>query len=295
MTLGESITRLRTQKGWSQGDLADALDVSRQSISKWETDTSVPELEKLIRLSELFGVTLDALVRGDQAETQTENAAHAAPPQSAPTSPAPAVSHTRTVAGVILLCFGAAVFLLFLLLGGGLAGLFYAAPFLLCALVCFTAKRHVGLWCGWAVFISLDLYLRYATGLSWSQVFLTFRWEASWNYVRLAVAWAQFLGMLAMLLCTLRAYRALRLPVTKKRLVLLAAGWVIALAALPLLMDHVILPPLRGLWLSESRVFSLAFPVSLLYSYARLALITVLLVRSFAVWPTWREEKKGSQ
>ena len=295
MTLGESIALLRTQKGWSQGDLADALDVSRQSISKWETDTSVPELEKLIRLSELFGVTLDALVRGERAETQTENAAHAAPPQSAPTSPAPAVSHTHTVAGVILLCFGAAVFLLLLLLGGGLAGLFYAAPFLLCALVCFTAKRHVGLWCGWAVFISLDLYLRYATGLSWSTVFLTFRWEASWNYVRLAVAWAQFLGMLAMLLCTLSAYRALRLPVTKKRLVLLAAGWVIALAALPLLMDYVILPPLRGLWLSESRVYSLAFPVLLLYSYARLALITMLLVRSFAVWRTWREEKKGSQ
>ena len=295
MTLGESITRLRTQKGWSQGDLADALDVSRQSISKWETDTSVPELEKLLRLSELFGVTLDALVRGEQAETQTENAAHAAPPQSAPTSPAPAVSHTRTVAGVILLCFGAAVFLLFLLLGGGLAGLFYAAPFLLCALVCFTAKRHVGLWCGWAVFISLDLYLRYATGLSWSQVFLTFRWEASWNYVRLAVAWAQFLGMLAMLLCTLRAYRALRLPATKKRLDLLAGGWVIALAALPLLMDYVILPPLRELWPSGSRVFSLAFPVSLLYSYARLALITVLLVRSSAVWRTWRDENKGSQ
>ena len=294
MTLGESITRLRTQKGWSQGDLADALDVSRQSISKWETDTSVPELEKLLRLSELFGVTLDALVRGEQAETQTENAAHAAPPQSAPTSPAPAVSHTHTVAGVILLCFGAAVFLLLLLLGGGLASLFYAAPFLLCALVCFTAKRHVGLWCGWAVFISLDLYLRYATGLSWSQVFLTFRWEASWNYVRLAVAWAQFLGMLAMLLCTLRAYRALRLPVTKKRLDLLAGGWVIALAALPLLMDYAILPPLRELWPSGSR-FSLAFPVSLLYSYARLALITVLLVRSFAAWRTWREEKKGSQ
>ena len=294
MTLGESITLLRTQKGWSQGDLADALDVSRQSISKWETDTSVPELEKLIRLSELFGVTLDALVRGEQAEIQTETAAHAAPPQSAPTSPAPAVSHTHTVAGVILLCFGAAVFLLLLLLGGGLASLFYAAPFLLCALVCFTAKRHVGLWCGWAVFISLDLYLRYATGLSWSQVFLTFRWEASWNYVRLAVAWAQFLGMLAMLLCTLRAYRALRLPATKKRLDLLAGGWVIALAALPLLMDYAILPPLRELWPSGSR-FSLAFPVSLLYSYARFALITVLLVRSFAAWRTWRDEKKGSQ
>ena len=100
MTLGESIALLRTQKGWSQGDLADALDVSRQSISKWETDTSVPELEKLIRLSELFGVTLDALVRGEQAETQTENAAHAAPPQSAPSRmTAPGVTRAFTAAG----------------------------------------------------------------------------------------------------------------------------------------------------------------------------------------------------
>ena len=64
MTLGENIARLRTQKDWSQGDLADALGISRQSISKWETDTSIPELEKLIKLSELFGVTLDQLVHG---------------------------------------------------------------------------------------------------------------------------------------------------------------------------------------------------------------------------------------
>ena len=65
MTLGENIVRLRTQRNWSQGDLADALDISRQSVSKWETDASVPELEKLLKLSELFGVTLDALVRGE--------------------------------------------------------------------------------------------------------------------------------------------------------------------------------------------------------------------------------------
>ena len=54
MTLGENIVRLRTQKNWSQGDLADALDISRQSVSKWETDASIPELDKLLKLSELF-------------------------------------------------------------------------------------------------------------------------------------------------------------------------------------------------------------------------------------------------
>ena len=65
MTLGQNIARLRAQKNLSQGDLADALEVSRQSVSKWETDASIPELDKLLRLAELFGVTLDELVKGD--------------------------------------------------------------------------------------------------------------------------------------------------------------------------------------------------------------------------------------
>lgn len=46
------------EKRLSQGDLAEVLEVSRQSVSKWETDSSVPDLDKLIKLSQLFGVTL---------------------------------------------------------------------------------------------------------------------------------------------------------------------------------------------------------------------------------------------
>ena len=64
MSLGTTISRLRAEKKLSQGDLADALGVSRQSVSKWETDTSVPELDKLVKLSQLFGITLDELVTG---------------------------------------------------------------------------------------------------------------------------------------------------------------------------------------------------------------------------------------
>ncbi|MBR4954250.1 MAG: helix-turn-helix transcriptional regulator [Oscillospiraceae bacterium] len=64
MSLGENIYRLRSEKGMSQSELAEALNVSRQSISKWETDGSVPELDKLLSLSDLFGVSLDELVKG---------------------------------------------------------------------------------------------------------------------------------------------------------------------------------------------------------------------------------------
>lgn len=72
MSLGERIFKLRTGKNLSQGELADALEVSRQSISKWETNGSVPELDKLVKLSEIFCVSLDELITGKEQEKKTE-------------------------------------------------------------------------------------------------------------------------------------------------------------------------------------------------------------------------------
>lgn len=66
MNLGERICRLRNERNMSQGDLADALEVSRQSISKWETHGSVPDLDKLVKLSELFDISLDELIAGKE-------------------------------------------------------------------------------------------------------------------------------------------------------------------------------------------------------------------------------------
>jgi len=58
MNLGERIFRLRTQLELSQNDLAEMLHVSRQSVSKWENNNAVPDLEKAVKLSEIFGVSL---------------------------------------------------------------------------------------------------------------------------------------------------------------------------------------------------------------------------------------------
>ena len=66
MTLSEKIVFLRRQKNWSQEELALQLDVARQSISKWESGQSLPELDKLVRMSELFGVSLDLLVKDSE-------------------------------------------------------------------------------------------------------------------------------------------------------------------------------------------------------------------------------------
>ena len=72
MNLSEKILKLRTARNMSQGDLAEALDVSRQSVSKWETGQSVPDVDKLVRLADLFGVTTDYLLREAEKELQTE-------------------------------------------------------------------------------------------------------------------------------------------------------------------------------------------------------------------------------
>ena len=62
MTIGEKIYTLRTKSGMTQEQLAEKMGVSRQAISKWESDVSVPELSKLKLLANLFQVTLDELM-----------------------------------------------------------------------------------------------------------------------------------------------------------------------------------------------------------------------------------------
>ena len=65
MNLAEKITSLRKQKGWSQEELASQLGISRQSISKWESGSSIPDIENIIFLSKIFGVSTDYLLKDD--------------------------------------------------------------------------------------------------------------------------------------------------------------------------------------------------------------------------------------
>lgn len=70
MILAEKIMSLRKQNGWSQEELAEQLGVSRQSVSKWESAASIPDIEKIIRMSQLFGVTTDYLLKEDTCTAQ---------------------------------------------------------------------------------------------------------------------------------------------------------------------------------------------------------------------------------
>lgn len=251
MTFGERICRLRTARGLSQEELAVELQVSRQSVSKWETGGSVPELDKLLRLSEVFGVTLDELVKGAPAPEDggAEEAAadgRAAERTEPPAAPEPArrgPDGIQRIVGVVLLGFAVLFGMLLPLLGVDIAaGLLAAQPFLLCGLVCLLVRRRAGLWCGWIWCALAGAYLRYATGISWTLVFQTIGYQPEWNYVRLAIAWAMLAALALLLAGTLWSFRALRITPTRRRLILLAAGWA-AWLALPWLVNKAVFVP----------------------------------------------------
>ena len=65
MILADKIIELRKKNGWSQEELAEKLDVSRQSVSKWESAQSVPDMNRIIAMSEIFGVSTDLLLKDD--------------------------------------------------------------------------------------------------------------------------------------------------------------------------------------------------------------------------------------
>ncbi len=157
MNLAEKIYELRTMQNLSQGDLADLLGVSRQSVSKWETGTSVPDLDKLIKLSEVFHVTLDELVL--DRHTDTKQRAYEQTQKRISNSP-------QTVAGIILLIMAFAALLFGLIHEPGIILLCF--PLVICGVICLRCKLYPGLFCFWSLFLMTDLFFMGASGHTWS-------------------------------------------------------------------------------------------------------------------------------
>ncbi len=161
MNLGENIYKYRTQKNMSQGDLAEALDVSRQSVSKWENNSAVPELDKLMKMAAIFEITLDELVTGEERE------------RPAPVvQPAPAAQsqqfHGRYTVGMLLIAFGIVCCICFTILeflfGDCLWGICLGAVMIACGICCWTIEKHTALACGWVVYLAAYSYATILSG-----------------------------------------------------------------------------------------------------------------------------------
>ena len=87
MILADKITNLRKKAGWSQEELANQLGVSRQSVSKWESGASIPDLDKILRLSQIFEVSTDYLLRDDLEPDLPQVEPELSPASSTPQAP----------------------------------------------------------------------------------------------------------------------------------------------------------------------------------------------------------------
>lgn len=163
-TFGVKLAELRKANGMTQLDLADKLGVTDKAVSKWERDLALPEVENLIKISDMFEVSLDSLLRGEERKTDNVESTDVVEPPKTSLEPAfPA----RKIIGTILLCFGGALWLILLLLSADILGsLIFSSPFLLCGTVFMIAKKRHGLLCCWALFWAVYVYLCYAIGMS---------------------------------------------------------------------------------------------------------------------------------
>ncbi len=235
MRLGEKIYTLRTAKNLSQEDLANLLEVSRQSISKWENNAAVPELDKLIKMAEHFGVTLDELVGREAAASQQPG--EMPPPQPGETpSTLQSGASTQKIVGIALLCCGFLTLLVFAVLSatttmGVETGLCLSVPFLLCGFICLTCRHNPGYWCAVGLYAALCPVL----------TILAMRGTGGTAFFLKAGHFFWGLALLIRVLCAFRSDR-LRLPKWGKILlaVLLAATLVAdVVSMLPL---HVVEP-----------------------------------------------------
>jgi len=142
VTLAEKLCKLRTDRGLSQGDLAEKLDISRQSVSKWETGQSVPDLDKIIKLADLFGVIVDDLVREEgRPEPSTPQVVYVEKKRE------PTPDQSLQVMGIVCEAVGAA-FVVLGLMGMGLF-LLVGLVFVILGLPLLLAVRHPFLIDGW--------------------------------------------------------------------------------------------------------------------------------------------------
>ncbi len=150
-SIGERIYDLRTRNNMSQGTLADKLDVSRQTVSKWENNMCLPEAEKLLQLSEIFGVSTDYILKGRTIVEPEPVYIYVKDPDSE-NIPKHNERIVRKYVGIVIAVIGGLLSVLFALMGGIVFVFFTVALMFLGILFACNAK-HPWLIFSWIVYI----------------------------------------------------------------------------------------------------------------------------------------------
>ena len=204
MELGERIYRLRTAKGLSQEGLAERLGVTRQSVSKWETEAAVPDLERLMGLCDVFGVTLDELT--GRVEREGSDKVTTFTPLVVP-QPVPQAK----IVGYILLVLSLLGGLLLLLFQQMELLMMVVLPMLLCSVICLSVRRHAGYWCLWVIWGMVEFLLTFGITLLIGTT---------------VMPWVRVVALAGMGVVVWRTFREVTVKVSPVRGGLAVLGWV---------------------------------------------------------------------
>lgn len=179
------------------------------------------------------------------------------------------------------------------LLGGGAFLLMVASPFLLCGVICLCTRLRTGLWCGWATYLCVNLYLRYGTGITWSIVFQTPHFTPEMNYMRLAIGWVQCLAGVLLIVLTLRSYRKKTAAWNLKHFILIGID-LLLLTGFTLAQSGIVRRLLSQPDFTAERNQHSVFWVISCGDYMRIGILVALLVLVAALIRQWRKDKKSS-
>ena len=175
MTLGQRISELRKERGYAQEYVAEQLNVSRQAVSKWETDQCAPDTYNLIALSELFGVSVEYLATGKGGEM----------PQT-PTGMSPL--SMRQIAGLVLMTVCLLSSMLALVLQTPVLFAF-SALLVIGAIALLVNAKHAALIALWAQWVLVTVVIIVATGTPLAVFSFYWVYWVYWAWFVVNVVW----------------------------------------------------------------------------------------------------------
>ena len=271
MTFGKRLYQLRKERKISQEELAEQLDVSRQSVSRWENGTASPDFDKTVRISEIFGVTTDHLLKGE------------APDPNPPAEPQKELPTWRKVLSIVLLVLSGIATLYGLFFGGWWDYYLYVPlPLLGLGLLLLFSKKRTLLRAIWMIYLSVTTLLYTSFSWHWSQVFLIFR--------RIDPAFKRYVpsgAFLFLLMLTVIGYTAWSLrkyPIQNPRLHLIILCLMPPTYLLWLWISHLLSKPMLQLVLTQSSLY--------LFFNILLGLIPLSIITAFAVLFAQRLHRK---
>ena len=204
-SIGERIYDLRNRNNMSQGNLADKLDVSRQTISKWENNMCLPEAEKLLQLSEIFGVSIDYIMKGesDTHPTQEPVYIYVKDPESESNSKYNE-KLIRKYAGIAVAVICGLLTLIFIL--DSSIFILLTAPLTILGILMATNIKYPWLIASWIIYIAGVVATPFFSAISPLTIFYPIIYTKGYE-IHFLWGWGIWISLAVLILCTVKAKR----------------------------------------------------------------------------------------